>query len=380
MKHINTFLALLGLALGNLAAQEVQFSQWYANKALLNPAMTGFDPGSACVVNYRNQWNRLGNNVGKFEYTAISAGTSAPCLRSGFGLLYNRADVGDGSLRQEQAMVGYSYMLPLGNKSNHNVTTELDLGFRTGVGWRSVRWDRFVFTSQLDAIYGVQNPQPTIPAVSNSRAYWNVDAGALLQHSRLELGKIMLRDIRLGAAVTHLNRPEASLLLSSTERLPMRYTVHFSSAITGKYGDRSERLRSYYVAPLAKVDVQRYSINGGAKMLMDWNIGFLTGTQSVCGGISWRSRNLIPTAGNLSFAALTFGLEGGNSEKDAFVWQLLANTEINVGRTATPIVGATEISLVLNPTNASFLCRDRPGGKNRPSQPPCSRNRLLPGL
>jgi type IX secretion system PorP/SprF family membrane protein len=364
----------------DLFAQEANFSQWYTNRSLLNPAMSGFDPGSSCAINYRNQWGRLGNSIGKFEYGAIAVGTSAPCLRSNFALVYHYADVGDGSLRQEQAMLGYSYSVPLGSRHNKNVHTELDLGVRAGAGWRSVRWDKFVFTSQLDPIYGVVNQQPSVPAVSTARQYWNVDAGALLQHSRLDIGTLRLRDIRLGIAATHLNRPQASLLLNPQEQLPMRYTVHFTSAITGKYGDRSERLRQYYIAPLLKMDMQRYAAKSGAKMLMDWSAGFLAGTQSICGGVGWRSRNLIPVGGNLSFATVTFGLEGGNAQKDAFVWQLLANTELNVGRTASPIVGAAELSLILNPTNASFLCRDRIGGKNRHSQPDCPREHVMPGL
>jgi len=62
---------LILMALGNqLSAQDVQFSQFYANPVYLNPALTGSHSGTYRVMaNYRDQWR------GTIEqpFTTISA-------------------------------------------------------------------------------------------------------------------------------------------------------------------------------------------------------------------------------------------------------------------------------------------------------------------
>src|SRR5829696_5002941 len=90
MRKLLCFFLILISALG-AAAQDPNFSQFFASPLTLNPALTGkFDGQYRVAGNYRNQWPTINN-----AYTTATVSFDASILRSsipeydqfGFGIM-----------------------------------------------------------------------------------------------------------------------------------------------------------------------------------------------------------------------------------------------------------------------------------------------------
>ncbi len=56
MKRLVIVLALFTVGMGDLFAQDPEFTQFYANPLYLNPAFAGTARCPRICLNYRNQW------------------------------------------------------------------------------------------------------------------------------------------------------------------------------------------------------------------------------------------------------------------------------------------------------------------------------------
>ncbi|MDI3527473.1 MAG: hypothetical protein PWR03_1656 [Tenuifilum sp.] len=68
-------------------AQDVQFTQFYANPLYLSPSFTGGVVGYRVVANYRNQWTFV---PGTYNTFSLSWDHNSPAFRSGFGIIAMR--------------------------------------------------------------------------------------------------------------------------------------------------------------------------------------------------------------------------------------------------------------------------------------------------
>ena len=349
LKKLLIFLVSIAF-LSSVSAQDPVFSQFYANKMYLNPAFTGFHLGTVVNINYRRQWAGVREGYSKFETKSVGISTILPCYHSGFGLTYNEATKGEGFLKSQSA--GFSYAYHYVNDNDRHNTSQLSLGFRTSYNWRSVNWENFVFGDQLVAMQGIVGPsQYTPPAsmISQSKNYWDLDAGLVYMTEKWKVKrKVLAEDLRMGLAFSHLIKNNTSLL-GYKEYLPIRYTAHISWL--NELTNTQDAKHSVYLNPTARFDFQKasYSAAANSYMTISYGIGIMTPT--LYGGFYLQNRNVIPERYNTSslVAQLGYGWDTDNM----FI-NFGMSKDFNLTGFSNYGGGAWEMSLIINPKNAMF--------------------------
>ncbi len=87
-------------------AQDVSFSQVYANPLYLSPSFTGLSNGSRLSLSYRDQWPGIPNTYRTF---AVAADHFFEDYSSGVGVMLLRDDSGGGKLVKQDISVLYAY-------------------------------------------------------------------------------------------------------------------------------------------------------------------------------------------------------------------------------------------------------------------------------
>lgn len=197
-------MALLGA--GNALAQDVQFTQQYANRLYLNPAFAGLDRDWSVAFSYRKQWPALN---GSFITNSLAADYRLPNTKSAISLLLQQDRAGVGGLQKLQASLGYAY------HTNLNETWALSAGLQAALVNQDVNFDNLVFGDQL-----TDNGQAALTSAEANNfapnSYLDFSVGALAYTGQFWVG--------LTAA--HLNKPDYGL--GEATALPISYT-----AITG---------------------------------------------------------------------------------------------------------------------------------------------------
>ncbi|MEM9936129.1 MAG: type IX secretion system membrane protein PorP/SprF, partial [Bacteroidota bacterium] len=126
---------ILFLLLGNLLAsntrclaQDALFSQYFAFKNILNPALAGFEDGAAFHTQYRRQWFVLDGGAKSFILQGASANFSVPAIQSGFSLSYLNSQMGEGALTWNQVALSYAWRTRSCNQVFSDREWELSLG------------------------------------------------------------------------------------------------------------------------------------------------------------------------------------------------------------------------------------------------------------
>ena len=107
------FIGILICFSASLRAQDIAFSQFYANPLYLNPAFAGTAKCPRFVIHYRNEWPAL---VHTFESYSVSYDQHVAPISGGLGLLITKDDAGDGSLKTLNASGMYSYQLNINRR------------------------------------------------------------------------------------------------------------------------------------------------------------------------------------------------------------------------------------------------------------------------
>jgi type IX secretion system PorP/SprF family membrane protein len=205
MKQL-TFSFLIFLA-HTLPAQDPEFSQYYAAPLYLNPAFTGTTSDHRFIANYRNQWPNIARG---YVTTAVSYDYNMSQANSGIGFLVTMDQAGTAGMKSTQANFLYSYRVVV--KSKWVIASGLSFGYAT----RTIDFNRLVFGDQLQFDSQGQVPSDD-PAMYNlgMASYFDFNAGMLAYN----------RVFWLGFAMSHLNRPNRSLL-SQEATLPVKATLH----------------------------------------------------------------------------------------------------------------------------------------------------------
>lgn len=202
------FSAVMLLSINPAAAQDPQFSQFYAAPLYLNPAFAGSTGQARVGLNYRNQWPAIDAN-----FTTMSAYFDyfIEDKLSGVGLLVTNDREGLAGLRSVSVAAQYSYQLEI---TEH-------LGFRPGfqVAYynRDVNFSKLTFGDQFDPnTGGIINPVTAEQfAGQGSKGFVDLGAG----------GVFYTRVAWLGVSAHHINKPNQSLI-GETSRLPVKYSIH----------------------------------------------------------------------------------------------------------------------------------------------------------
>jgi type IX secretion system PorP/SprF family membrane protein len=201
---------LLGAMLtvsGMAAAQDIGFSQFYANPLYLNPAFAGSAVAPRFSMVYRGQWPGLVS-----AYTTVSASYDQYIndMHGGIGVLVMTDRVGDhGALSTNHLGLMYAFNFRAGR------TVNVSLGLQASVVNTNLRWDDYLrFPDQIDPTLGFT--YQTNAQAPDKLSQWAIDfnAGALVYSDKWYAG----------LAASHLTQPNVAFY--SEDRVPMKLTVH----------------------------------------------------------------------------------------------------------------------------------------------------------
>lgn len=207
MKNYGFLLIFQFLGFG-LYAQDIQYSQYYANPVYLNPAFTGSTGMTRVGVNFRNQWPALDQSF--VAYTAYFDHFEER-LNSGFGLIFHGAQESFTQTNINEIGVVYSYRLKLSESSY------IQAGFQGSFVARDAFFDRIILGTQLNIDTGLIDGSPGESFQGDSHIR-SADAHTGI----LYYGK----KAWLGVSAAHLFRPEISYLADNTNQLPIKYSIH----------------------------------------------------------------------------------------------------------------------------------------------------------
>jgi type IX secretion system PorP/SprF family membrane protein len=241
-------------SIGEVRAQDPQFSQFYANPLYLNPAFAGAKRCPRLIMNYRNQWPSIS---GTFVTYSASFDMHIDKMHGGLGGLFMADRAGEGTLNTFQGSLMYAYQL--------NVTRKFTLRFAVegALMQRSLDWGKLTFGDMIDPRYGfiypTQEVQPT-----TSRIFFDLNAGFIGY----------TENIYFGFAAHHLTEPDEGF--GGVSKLPRKWTGHAGFNIHfGRKGDKGWML-SPNIVYQHQQDFQQF------------NYGFYLAKSFMVGGIWFR--------------------------------------------------------------------------------------------
>lgn len=265
-------------------AQDISFSQFYANRSYLNPAFTGLEEGLAFGAFSRLQWYQADRG---YKVYGASAEWQEPCLRAGFGFNIHHLEEGLFNYKSTNLGLQFSYVIP-GNR--HNV----HFGFSPRWVFRSVDYDRIIFSDELDPVFGAIFPTGFIPVTPRIN-FPDADFGVVWRFDgRRKVRSNALRNPRysLGVSINHLfglfsESPSFNQSLVGLETpLATRITLHGGSILetTLLQGKGNE----FSISPNFKIDLQ-----ANMRTIALGTYFLLKG--AYLGGF-YQSRNVLPTS------------------------------------------------------------------------------------
>lgn len=188
-------------------AQDVGFSQFYANPLYLNPAFAGSAVAPRIALTYRAQWPGLVS-----PYTTVSASYDqyVDMLHGGVGAIVLTDRQGDhGALSTSMVGLMYAFKFQLSRDIYMSAALEASI-VNNALHWN----DYLRFPDQIDAELGFSYATGATPPDKLSR--WSADfhAGVLVSGSKWYAG----------LAASHLTQPNQAFY--SEDRVPMKFTVH----------------------------------------------------------------------------------------------------------------------------------------------------------
>jgi type IX secretion system PorP/SprF family membrane protein len=250
----------------SLFAQDLRFSQFYANRLYLNPAFAGSENCPFAMAQYRNQWPGFD---GAFVSYSASYDEYLDLLQGGIGLMAISDDLAGGAFNSTSFHAQYSYHF----QASRKVSVQAGLEFSRVQ--RKMDPSGFVFPAMIDRVTGEIIGAGEAVAVSTS-GFFDFSAGTIAY----------FRDYYIGFAVHHLTVPDQSFSGSGFSSLQRKYTFHAGTSIpigTGRPVRGLLRLGEVKFSPNIL-----YQHQGHSKQL---NFGFYLSYQWLETGI-WVNQNL----------------------------------------------------------------------------------------
>ncbi len=223
------FFLLLLPALSQVRAQDPHYVQFYAAPLHYNPALTGVHEGHfRFTTNYREQWGVV---LVDRPYRTFSIGFDnkerigkGDYLAYGFSMM--RDEAGDARLQRVNGLLSLNYMKQLSGNRYRRSDQYLAAGFQVGFGQQSVNYSNLWFSPQFNpdellVDYTLPNGESLN---QRSKAYLDFNAGILYYALFGDR-----RSIYVGGSLSHLNRPDISLVGPLPDNLPMRWQGQFGA-------------------------------------------------------------------------------------------------------------------------------------------------------
>ncbi len=186
-------------------AQDMQFSQFYANPLYSNPGFTGSTIEHRFTMNYRHQWPNI---PGAFEAYHATYDYNASEINSGFGFIFNREDVGSFGLRTNTVAFSYAYRFQIKRQ------LYLQPGLKIGFAQRSINYSKLIFNDQIES---------NNPVTLDENAF----AGENVNYPDISTGILLYgENYWFGTSLNHINEPNQSLIANDgLSILPMKFMV-----------------------------------------------------------------------------------------------------------------------------------------------------------
>ncbi|MCS6822604.1 MAG: PorP/SprF family type IX secretion system membrane protein [Microscillaceae bacterium] len=306
------FFSLFWVASYLIFAQDVHFSQFYANPLYLNPALTGTTGQGRFLFNFRSQFPAL---EGEFVSYNASYDQYFARQQSSLGILISTDKAGSAGLRSTNISLQYAYTVPLSS------FWAMRGGLQAGYGNRSVEYFKLVFGDQL-APTGLLSRSSQDTYTSGLNVYY-LDLGAGIAFYK--------ENFWLSIAAHHLNRPNQSLTGQTPELLAPKYSLQTGYKIIGyTMGARRKEGYSYALHPMINYSQQAH--------FQQLDLGLQTYFKPVTFGAFVRSLPLKPNLNtNLSLSS-GFKYKGLN---------ILYSYDFPISSIARSLGGAHEFTLCL---------------------------------
>jgi type IX secretion system PorP/SprF family membrane protein len=218
----------VGLIMASTAAcgQDIHFTQINEFEMLLNPAMTGvFEGWERLGANHKNQWVNAGTKyfttsiAGDINFFKPKRGDRA---HMGLGVQFYNDIGGDSKFGTKQFNMNLSAIVPLA--PDH----EISAGLQFGVAQRTGDLTNLLFSNQFNG----STLDPTINAMELNNLvsfmYPDLSAGIAYHYGNHEIGfdRDDKTEFRIGAAYSHLNRPQLNYRVGYSEKLWAKWTFH----------------------------------------------------------------------------------------------------------------------------------------------------------
>jgi type IX secretion system PorP/SprF family membrane protein len=208
---IALFAALVFGAAQGVNAQDVSFSQFYANPLYMNPAFAGSKVCPRIAINYRAQWPAL---VSAYSTASVSYDQYIDALHGGIGAQLFTDRQGDhGALSTSSLAAMYAFRFQLARELWVNA------GLKAGVANTSLDWFSLRFPDMIDPVNGFTGQTSAQQPENTSVWYLDFDAGVLVYSEAWYAG----------FAASHLTQPSNGFY--GVTKLPMKFTGNVGALI-----------------------------------------------------------------------------------------------------------------------------------------------------
>lgn len=297
------------------AAQEPQFTQFYAAPMFLNPAFTGLTYEHRFTANYRNQWPSVKN---AFTTYMTTYDYNISNLNSGIGGFVLQDKAGTSRLTTTQGGLNFAYRFKVKKHA------EVRAGMMMAMTQKRLDNSTLIFNDQL---------------ISGAPAGTSPDARSVEPVNYLDLGAGLLfnsTNYWMGISAKHINQPNSSMA-GNTEAMPVYIDIHggYRYIISARGAGRS-KLEEFISASAHYRSEQKYD---------QFDIGAYYFKSFMNVGIWYRGipfKHYKPGYSNRESIALLLGLEIPNKNFRVGYSYDITVSHLGINNTQ----GAHEVSLV----------------------------------
>ena len=230
MKKLITIMAIFACLF--TFGQDMDFSQFYHNKTLINPAYTGLQKSLNIAGVHRNQWLGVGEG-NLFQSTAVvvdyglsekSSGKYGSGL--GTGLIYKHSITGSSFYTTDKIRLNLSSDAPRIGKEKHGFMAQFPVGISLGYIRQKYDYHNLIFSDQLDPVLGVTGNGAGFPADIQDQAsqqYLNVGFGGMFG---VKLHKNNQQPVYFSLGFSYNRFFQISENIDEDYRLPNKWSIH----------------------------------------------------------------------------------------------------------------------------------------------------------
>lgn len=284
----------LGFILVSLTskAQDIQYSQFYANVLYLNPAFAGNAHALRGIFHQRLQWPALD---AKYITSHLSVDNYFSKANSGLGLMVYKDWQGSNTIASLEGALQYAYELHLTPKHSFRA------GIQASYTSRTVNYAVLYFPDQYSD-NGYLGSNTNQPKTADNVQYLDLTSGGIFYSD----------NYWIGFTYAHMNKPNQSFLDNQESRLPSKYDLTLGYRFDLEKKNEMKELdqgRDVYLTPTAHYKSQGKSdqVDLGVYFLYDhlitgfWYRGIpilkhyrkqLQNNESFVALVGWRVNNL----------------------------------------------------------------------------------------